>query len=241
LARKASPRSIVAETGGLSRNSCAEARPTRRTTTSATTQRRSNKPDAPGLSIETPRSISIRTMIHLFGWFNNTRKPPCLPGSPWRPLLFPLRFLDQPVQGGIDGLRAGTADPLVPDHALGIDHVKGRRAGQVPLGRDGTLAQLARVRKGSPGQLLLFHRLLELLDVVAVDVDADQGEGLVFQLLDERPLVGPLGPSGESLLMPEVEQHHLAPVVAELEALAVLILAFDLRGLLADAQVADLK
>src|SRR5262249_13186278 len=78
-------------------------------------------------------------------------------------------------------------------------------------------------------------------NVVAVDVDAEQGEGLVLQGLDERPLVGPLGSSGESLLMPEVEQHHLAAIVAELEALAVLVLAFDVRRFLADTQVVDLE
>jgi hypothetical protein len=58
-------------------------------------------------------------------------------------------------------------------------------------------------------------------------VDADKCEGLVFQVCHERPLVGPLGPSGESDEAPEVEQHNLATVVAELEGLAVLVLAFD--------------
>jgi hypothetical protein len=38
---------------------------------------------------------------------------------------------------------------------------------------------------------------------------------------------GATGPSAESELVPEVEQHHLAPVVAQLEAPAVLIDAFD--------------
>src|SRR5262249_24342839 len=45
----------------------------------------------------------------------------------------------------------------------------------------------------------------------------------------------------ESLLVPEIEQDHLARVVAQLEGLAVLVLTFDVRRLLADAQVADLE
>src|SRR5262249_42415844 len=66
-------------------------------------------------------------------------------------------------------------------------------------------------------------------------------EGLAGQVLDERPLVGPLGPSGESLVIPEVEQDDLAPVVAELEALAVLVLALDVRRHLADRPVTNLE
>ena len=51
--------------------------------------------------------------------------------------------------------------------------------------------------------------------------------------------MGPLGPSGQSVFRPEVEQHHLAPVVAELEPHAVLVLTLDVRRHLADRQVAD--
>ena len=143
-------------------------------------------------------------------------------GSFRRLLPVPFRLQNQLLQGAVDGFGAGGAGPLVPDHSLMIDDVERRRGGRLPLVTD-----RPRVRKRSPGQLLRFYRLLELLDVVAIDVDADQGEGLLCQLLDERPLVGPLGPSGDSLLMPEVEKHHLAPVVAQLEALAILVLALD--------------
>jgi hypothetical protein len=44
-----------------------------------------------------------------------------------------------------------------------------------------------------------------------------------LEVLDERPLVGPTGPSGESEIVPEVEQHDLAAVTAQLEMLAVLV------------------
>jgi hypothetical protein len=71
------------------------------------------------------------------------------------------------------------------------------------------------------------------------DVDADEREGLVFQVLHERPLVGPLGPSGQSDVAPEIEQYHLSAIVAELESLAILVRAFDVRCFLADTQVAN--
>src|SRR5262249_804487 len=90
-----------------------------------------------------------------------------------------------------------------------------------------------------PGQLLLLRHFLELLGPEAANVDADQREGLVLQLLDERPLVGPLGPSRQSDKAPEVEQHHLSTMVAKLEALAVLVFPLYVRRLVADAQVAD--
>src|SRR5262249_34308954 len=66
-------------------------------------------------------------------------------------------------------------------------------------------------------------------------------EGPVFQVLDERPLVRPLGPSAESLFVPEVEQDDLATVVAQLEALAVLVHAFEGRRHLADEQMPELE
>src|SRR5262249_16693321 len=85
------------------------------------------------------------------------------------------------------------------------------------------LADRAPVGKRAPVEFLLVHHGLELLRVVAVDVNAEQGEGLFSQVLDERPLVGPAGPSGESEIVPEVEQYDLAAVIAQPEAFAVLV------------------
>src|SRR5262249_58620277 len=51
--------------------------------------------------------------------------------------------------------------------------------------------------------------------------------------------VGPTGPSGQSDVLPEVEEHDLAAVVAQLEANAVLVRAFDVGRLLADGEVAN--
>src|SRR5262245_54645468 len=65
-------------------------------------------------------------------------------------------------------------------------------------------------------------------------------KGLPASCFDERPLVRPHGPSGGSVLVPEVEQHHLAAVVAQLELVAVLIPALDLGGDLADGQVEEI-
>jgi hypothetical protein len=91
-------------------------------------------------------------------------------------------------------------------------------------------------RDGSPGDFLLFHDLFEFLRLAVEDVHADQGKRLLFQLLDERPLVGPTGASRQSVFRPEIEQHHLPAEVAQFEWLAVLILAINVLGLLADAK-----
>src|SRR5262245_56965754 len=55
-----------------------------------------------------------------------------------------------------------------------------------------------------------------------------------------RPLVGPLDPSAESELVPEIEEDNFAAVVAEPEALAVLVLSLDVRRHLAHEEVAEL-
>src|SRR5260370_18632379 len=86
---------------------------------------------------------------------------------------------------------------------------------------------------------VLGHSLLEVFGLEVVDVDADQCKGLVFPFRDERPLVRPTGPSGQSDLLPEIEEHDLAAVVAQLEANAVLVGAFDIGRLLADGQVTN--
>lgn len=77
--------------------------------------------------------------------------------------------------------------------------------------------------------LLASHHVLEFLDVLRPGIDADQHERLVLQSLNERPLVWPGGPSDQSEFAPEVEQHDLATIVAELELLSVLILPLYVR------------
>src|SRR5262245_9224488 len=134
-------------------------------------------------------------------------------------------------------LRArGAAHPLVADDALVVDDVVAWRPRVVPGGGD----YLAVIGERPPVQVVLLRGLLELRRVVSISVHANQRKGLPLQLRHERPLVGPSGPSGPSELRPEIEQHDLAPVVAELELLPVLILAFDLRRLTANRQTADL-
>src|SRR5262245_4387181 len=152
--------------------------------------------------------------------------------SPWRLLRVVFRFVEQLLQGRVDRFLSGAADPFVTDDSLAIEDIVRRRAG-VPLRRDGS------ARNGSPGHLLLVHHLFEFFRLVAEDIDADQGERLLFHLLDERPLVGPTGASRQSVFRPEIEQHHLPAVVAQFEWLAVLILAINVLGLLADAKMAD--
>ncbi len=160
--------------------------------------------------------------------------PQRLPVSPWGLLRVVFRLVDQLLQGPVDRFLPGAADPLVTDDPLDIDDIVRRRTG-VPPGRD----RLA--RDGSPGHLLLSHYLFELFRLMADDVDADQGKRLLFQVLDERPLVGPTGASSQSAFRPEVEQHHLPTVVAQFELLAVLIFTIDVLGFLADGEVAHLE
>src|SRR5262249_39192348 len=116
------------------------------------------------------------------------------------------------VQGRVDCLFARRSDPLVSDHATGIDDIERRGVRQVPLVSDWTRAGVAWVLERPPGHVLLIHHILKILGV-ASDVHADQGEGLVFQVRYERPLVGPLAPSSQSVFGPEVEQDDLTAVV----------------------------
>ena len=95
-------------------------------------------------------------------------------------------------------------------------------------------------RERAPADVLAGHHLLEFGGFVVETVDADHGERLVLQFVHERPLVGPTGPSNHSILHPEIEQHDLAAVVAELEVDAFLILARHFRRGLADGQASNL-
>ena len=92
------------------------------------------------------------------------------------------------------------ADPFVPNHTFVVNDIKRRRGGRVPLATNSTV-----IGKRPKTEILFLHNLLECFWFVRHDVDADQDEWLVFQLLDERPLVGPMGPSGWSVLLPEID------------------------------------
>ena len=154
-------------------------------------------------------------------------------------LVVPIRRLNELVQYLVDGLLIGDADLAVADHALVIQHEDRRRAEEVPGASDEAQPVAGRrVGKRAEVELLLVHHLLERLGIVTVDVDADKGKRLVLQILDERPLVGPEGPSLESELAPEIQQDNLALVVGQLEVFAVLVCALDLRRRLADGQEA---
>ena len=62
---------------------------------------------------------------------------------------------------------------------------------------------------------------------------------LFLQLRHERPLVRPCGPSRQSEFAPELEQCHLATIVAQFELHSVMVLAFDVWGKPTDGQVTD--
>src|SRR5216684_3863028 len=146
---------------------------------------------------------------------------------PTGPLLHDfLNRLDQFFHGVVNDLRAGTAKPLLADHAFVVNEVNRRGAGQIPfLGDFAPSFARGRVAERPPSEILLFHEFLQGRGVRFTDVDADDSEWLAGEFLDERPLVRPHGPSGASVLVPEVEQHNLAAVVAQLELFAVLVLA----------------
>ena len=147
-----------------------------------------------------------------------------------------LRLLNQFVQGRVDRLRARVADPFVPDDSLVIEDVVGRCAARTPFGGDDSA-----VRKCTPVQLLLLHYGFEFLRFVSETVDAEEGKRFLCQLFHERPLVRPVGPSRGSELGPEIKQHDLATIVAQLELLTVLVNLFDLQRLPANGQMANLE
>lgn len=64
----------------------------------------------------------------------------------------------------------------------------------------------------SPGDVLLRHRFLEFTWFMGPGIDADHSERLVFEIRHERPLVWPCGPSGQSVLAPEIQQHDVSTV-----------------------------
>src|SRR5262249_8655479 len=97
-----------------------------------------------------------------------------------------------------------------------------------------------RVAGRPPGEGLFFHERLEGCGVRVTEGGADDREGLARGLLEERALVGAQGPAGASGPVPEIKQHHLAAVVAQLEPLAVLVLALNLGGNLADGKVQEI-
>src|SRR5206468_662667 len=100
------------------------------------------------------------------------------------------------------------------DDAFGVDDEDGRPGGDIPPGGDRPL--LTSLPPGTPGDLFLRHYFLEVF-FVDVAVDAEQGKRLAFQPFHERPLVWVHGPAGASPVPPEIEDHHLPTVFAQLE------------------------
>ncbi len=140
-----------------------------------------------------------------------------------------FRFSNQMLQCRVDGFRTGIPHPFVSDRSLGVEDVKCGRAGRVPLSGDG-----AWIRKRSPVEFFPGHHFPELIRFMVENIDADQGEWLLFQLVYERPLVRPVGTSSQSVFHPEIQQHDLAAIITQFELSAILIFPFDVRGSLAD-------
>ena len=72
----------------------------------------------------------------------------------------------------------------------------------------------------------MAHHLFQDLDIVVAEVAANQiEEGFLFfflQVFDQQTLMRPRGASGKSVLAPEVEQYHLAAVIADFKWFTVL-------------------
>src|SRR2546421_310313 len=108
----------------------------------------------------------------------------------------------------------------MPDHAFGVDDKQGWPALQGPFFGNGRPFAGAVAAERAPGDLLLFILGFERFGGVRViAVDAEENKRLAFQLLHERPLVWEHRHAGASPMRPEVEQDHLAAIVAELELL----------------------
>lgn len=142
--------------------------------------------------------------------------------------------MNQFLKDRVDELLARTAHPLAANRTFVVDDVEGRGGGIVPLFGDVALGY-----ECSPIEIFAGHHFLELGWIFVPAVDADQSKRLLLQFLHERPLVRPTGPSSESVLHPEIEKHDLASIVAQLEARAVLVKAFDIWSCLADGQMTD--
>jgi len=85
------------------------------------------------------------------------------------------------------------------------------------------------VPPAAPGEVFFLDHFLQFL-AIFVAVDAQQGEGLIGMLLDERPLVRVQFPAGASPMPPKAEHHHFAAVIAELELPAIDVFPCNFRG-----------
>ena len=116
--------------------------------------------------------------------------------------------LKQLLQGGLNGLLAGVTDPFVPNEALVVDDVERRRRWRIP-----SFGNRAIIGETAPIELLGIHHFLKRLWRVRQDVDAQHREGFAGKILDERPLVGPMCPSRQSVFLPKVQENDFAAVV----------------------------
>src|ERR1043166_8696916 len=121
------------------------------------------------------------------------------------------------------------------DGAVDVQHVEGGPALDIPPGRDWATARGA-VPPGTPGNLILVHRLLEF-GLIPIAVDAEENERFAVESFHERSLLRVQVPGRPAPISPKIEQHDLASIVAQLELLAVKVLAFDLWRRLADGEL----
>src|SRR5262249_37311049 len=112
------------------------------------------------------------------------------------------------------------------NHPALVDQDQRRERIDLPRLRDRPSCPVRPVPPRTPSYGARFLELAPLIAVL-VRVDPEQDEGLTIKLLYERPLVRVRGPARRSPVSPEIEQYHLAPVVAQPHRLAVHVLALD--------------
>src|ERR1700679_2078416 len=95
-----------------------------------------------------------------------------------------------------------------------IQHVDGRERRDNPVLADRALQ--AAVPPASPGDFAVLDRFSQRLPVT-IGVDAQQGETLAFETLNELSLFGVHSPARATPVAREGQHDDLAPVVAQLE------------------------
>lgn len=137
----------------------------------------------------------------------------------FRAALFAATGLSHEVlDRGLDVLLGSRTNALeaVTDNTVVVDQEEVRPRLDLPRLVDGTAGTVPYV---APGEAILFLGRLQVFPCV-VGADAQQDEGLAFHRLEQRLLVRDQHHAWAAPTRPEVEQHHLALVIAETQWLA---------------------
>src|SRR5262249_40217763 len=142
-----------------------------------------------------------------------------------------LLFLQKSIYGSI---QFAVMDVAVANDALRIDHIiHGPFADVVALGN----VVVAAIRPAPPGKAGTFQKVLRVLRLLRVD--AQDSDGLALQPPQQALGFRHEPQAGLVLAVPEFQHNNSPFVVAELEWLAVQILAGDVGRFLAGGELLD--